>query len=406
MNSKTYCRLPFKQITVSPTGRMQICCVSEHNFTYKSDKRHINEFKNVDEWFHGNYMNNIRKSMLEGKPLKECAGCYKVEKNGIQSLRQWQNKTYPSDDPTKATLEGLNIKFGNKCNLKCKMCFPYASSELWKEWQELGWNLNDPHKGGSWKYYDSYYYEDYDWPRKKENFDKLKAMAKYCNWLHFTGGEPMINPKFLEYLKFCVDEDLAKNISLEVVTNCTKIHPKFLRLAKNFKHIQLRISIDGLGSTYDYIRYPGNYNIVEKNFMLYHEWFKENKPNDSLAYNFCLSIFNLHDLTNFIEKFSPLCLNESGAITNMWDPSFMLHTMLPKDYLEKEIQKLIQLDQNTNNILTKQTIWNILQELKKSDDVDNNERWKLLNEFVIKQDQLRKIHIKNYIPHLAKFFNY
>ena len=177
-------------------------------------------------------------------------------------------------------------------------------------------------------------------------------------------------------------------------------------MAKNFKRIQLRISIDGLGSTYDYIRYPGNYNIVEKNFMLYHEWFKENKPNDSLAYNFCLSIFNLHDLTNFIEKFSPLCLNESGAITNMWDPSFMLHTMLPKDYLEKEIQKLIQLDQNTNNILTKQTIWNILQELKKSDDVDNNERWKLLNEFVIKQDQLRKIHIKNYIPHLAKFFNY
>ena len=30
-------------------------------------------------------MNNIRKSMLEGKPLKECAGCYKVEKNGIQT---------------------------------------------------------------------------------------------------------------------------------------------------------------------------------------------------------------------------------------------------------------------------------------------------------------------------------
>ena len=49
MNSKTYCRLPFKQITVSPTGRMQICCISDHNFTYKSDKRHINEFKNVDE---------------------------------------------------------------------------------------------------------------------------------------------------------------------------------------------------------------------------------------------------------------------------------------------------------------------------------------------------------------------
>ena len=132
--------------------------------------------------------------------------------------------------------------------------------------------------------------------------------------------------------------------------------------------------------------------------MLYHEWFKENKPNDNLAYNFTLSIFNLHDLTNFIEKFSPLCLNEGGSIINMWEPNFMLYTMLPKEYLEKEIQKLIQLDQNTNNTLTKQTIWNIIQELKKSNELGSNEQWKLLNEFVVKQDQLRKIHIKNYFP--------
>ena len=64
------------------------------------------------------------------------------------------------------------------------------------------------------------------------------------------------------------------------------------------------------------------------------------------------------------------------------------------------------MDQNTNNTLTKQTIWNIIQELKKSNKPGSNEQWKLLNEFVVKQDQLRKIHIKNYIPHLAEFFNY
>ena len=59
-----------------------------------------------------------------------------------------------------------------------------------------------------------------------------------------------------------------------------------------------------------------------------------------------------------------------------------------------------------NNILTKQTVWTIIQELKKPNKLGSSEQWKLLNEFVVKQDQLRKIHIKNYIPHLAEFFNY
>ena len=72
-------------------------------------------------------MNQVRKSMLEGKPLKECIGCYQCEERGEQSIRQETNYKYfekNKDEPLdNVKLETLNLKFGNKCNLKCKTRF-------------------------------------------------------------------------------------------------------------------------------------------------------------------------------------------------------------------------------------------------------------------------------------------
>lgn len=405
---KTYCRLPFNNVTVSPTGRMQICCISEHNFTFDSNKRHINEFKDINEWFHGPYMNKIRDAMLNGKYLKECAGCYKLEKLDRQSLRNWENDLYLKNNSSapldKIELNQLNVKFGNKCNLKCKMCFPYSSSELWKEWKELGWNINDPNKGGNWKYYDSYYEEDYDWPTKKENLDKLKAMAQFCNRVHFTGGEPMISPALFRWLKHCIDKKYSKDIDLEIVTNGTKIHPRFCMMAEQFKSITIHLSIDGLDNTYDYIRYPGNFKQVEQNFKFYHNWLKD-KPNAKFAYNFTLQIFNLHILTEFIKKFSPLCINIAGSIIIMRDPIFMTYQMLDSKNITNQIKKLISLDKVTTNKFTKQTIWKCLHELGRPlEGISNNESWTQLKQFVNTQDKHRGINIKNYIPDLAKYF--
>ena len=50
--------------------------------------------KNLDEWFNSDYMNRIRKQMLDGKPLKECAACYLAEGENRTSIRTVTNEKY------------------------------------------------------------------------------------------------------------------------------------------------------------------------------------------------------------------------------------------------------------------------------------------------------------------------
>ena len=110
-----------------------------------TEKTSIKDLDSIENWFNGDYLNNVRKSMLEGKLLPECEFCYKNEKLYGRSVRTAINKEYfaKNNNTTEYSIKKVDFKLGNKCNLKCKMCFPYASSELWKEWKALGWNSKE-----------------------------------------------------------------------------------------------------------------------------------------------------------------------------------------------------------------------------------------------------------------------
>ena len=132
-------------------------------------------------------------------------GQTKTNDDEIENTRTDTNKRYAGAVDEKS-IKKIDLKLGNKCNLKCKMCFPYASSELWKEWKELGWNSTekDPNNDTSWKYFDGYFEEDYAWPKNKSNIDKIKEAAIKTKLIHVTGGEPTLNPEFFQLLKYCI----------------------------------------------------------------------------------------------------------------------------------------------------------------------------------------------------------
>ena len=55
-------------------------------YDYFGGYKKIGDTKNIEEWFNSEYMDNVRKAMLEGKYLKECEHCYKHEAVGIKKL--------------------------------------------------------------------------------------------------------------------------------------------------------------------------------------------------------------------------------------------------------------------------------------------------------------------------------
>ena len=75
--NKTYCRVPFDSVTVSPTGRMQLCC--EAQWTGGAEKTKLGDIDSIQDWFNGDYLSSVREDMLAGKQIPQCSTCYKRE---------------------------------------------------------------------------------------------------------------------------------------------------------------------------------------------------------------------------------------------------------------------------------------------------------------------------------------
>jgi molybdenum cofactor biosynthesis enzyme MoaA len=409
--NKTYCRVPFDSVTVSPTGRMQLCC--EAQWTGGVEKTKLSELSSIQDWFDGTYLESVRRDMLEGKPIPQCQTCYKREQLHGKSPRTHVNEKYfsHSADPIEHSIKKIDLKLGNKCNLKCKMCFPYASSELWKEWKDLGWNSNknDPNNDSSWKYYDDYFEEDYSWPKNKDNMMLIKEAASKADLLHITGGEPTINPEFFDLLDYLIDRDKAKDIILDLTTNATKIHPRLFEKVRQFKELWLTISMDGIGKTYEYVRYPADYNRVHENVKRYRDFIKTLGGKSKLRFNFVLQIWNLHNAIDVVKTLTPLSVNEGVvpvAIEELDSPKFMHWSILPESHIKHVINQIHLEKQIGNEKLVQWGIVALAKILKANVQYRKHDHSRLLQQlkdFTGKQDLHRKIHIADYIPTLTGF---
>lgn len=395
--SKTFCPAPFNSVTVTATGRLSLCCDSTTDYSFNGGYKNIADKGSIAEWFDGEYMQSVREAMVEGRALKECATCYRTEKLYNRSFRLTKLKEYP--EPREPDVRTAVIMFGNKCNLRCKMCFPHSSSELMKEWKSLGWDKNDPMKGQRGDYYEGYLEENYEWPRQQENVDKLMAMSGGFREMQFTGGEPMLNPQMFKFLENCVEKGTARETQLHVTTNCTSIHPRFLSLAREFKGVNLRLSVDGFGDTYDYIRYPARWPEVEANIKRYAEWFGQGKVNGQLIANVVAGVFNLHQLADLCRL-----LREHVQvihITELTRPDFMTWQHAPESTQKEAKHGAAKLALDPDPLLSHTGREIATMMLKGAGAQPHGGSHRRLAEFVRAQDGHRRIKIGDYIDHLS-----
>ena len=112
------------------------------------------------------------------------------------------------------TFPYIRLSISDVCNYKCGYCLPNG------------------------------YQVDKSDNRKFLHLDEIKRLAKCfselgVNKIRITGGEPTIQPEFYAFLKYLIAKDVAKNITLELVTNATKIHPSLFDLLGKFKTVPL-----------------------------------------------------------------------------------------------------------------------------------------------------------------------
>lgn len=402
-----YCPYPFTQVTTTPHGKWKLCCSSAEGYGFTSDFNENIDFKisevSLQEYWNGDYLDWVRRNHIEGNPIKECASCKEYENVGVESYRNRAIKERGYLDEFTPNPISLDLKLGNTCNAACLFCDPTSSSMVFKEWKKLGWDKNVPFNTGlTGAVNNSIFDEDYSWPENPLFWNSLREVSSGLRNLKFTGGEPLINPYIMDFLKFLVEEGISKKMRLQVTTNGILIPKEFLKTVPYFNEVQINFSVDGVGKRNEYIRYPTIWSKWLKNIELIEDFMPKNVDlclQHSYSY---YSLFYLDELMDFIwEKkrfgFHQFKVNhpeiQRPELLDSNDKEFVLENS------KNLINKLSQKVQSDRDQFILKEFMGIVSMVEGQED--HSLKKTELKQFLIKLDKSRGRRIADYMPLVA-----
>jgi MoaA/NifB/PqqE/SkfB family radical SAM enzyme len=240
--------------------------------------------------------------------------------------------------------------------------------------------------------FENYNQKDYNF--NKKNYYKIEEIIKQdFKLLNLRGGEPLINKIILNLIQKLVDTKKAKNITLHITTNGTTCSDKILRLMDHFKNVRIMFSIESIGKFNDYMRYPSNWQDIEKNILKFQKlknvYVYINTVIQNLNLLYIEPLINFAYLNNIFLNFSKLS-----------KPQYLEFDNLPLDLLKKSYDKLYNIDKkkliHTKNI---KEIIDLLK-IKINNYKYDKKNFVMFTDMIKKRDQYRKISIADYMPEI------
>lgn len=258
------CILPWISIEATPMGTTRPCCLAKHEIPGIDLKKHT-----LEDAFRSEYMDDMRRAFSQGAKPGQCSNCWMEEDAGKKSKREYMLEKFRHIDVdynnTKGeSLQFLDLKLGNICNLKCRICGTWSSSK----WGQEELDYYNPDLQGNSKIKD--WLNAGQWPRTSRKFwDNMDLLLPQIKYFEFTGGEPFLIKQHFDLLERAVEKGYAKNIDIHYNTNTTKL-PKQYEIWKHFKHVQIAFSVDNTEDRFEYERYGAKWRTSNKNIIAIH----------------------------------------------------------------------------------------------------------------------------------------
>lgn len=304
IKNTNFCILPWVSVETTPMGTLRPCCLAIDEIEDNGEKYNLKEHT-LSQAMNSNYMQNMRKSFLEDRRLPTCNRCWTEEDSGRTSKRintlvkfKHEVEEMSFDSVESDQLWFLDLKLGNICNLKCRICGSWSSSNWASE--EIKYDVS---KGANKE--DTFAYKMLkagNWPRESADFWKdLTAMLPTVRYFEFTGGEPFLIKEHFDLLKLAVDTGVSKNITIHYNTNSTQMPEHALKdLWPHFKEVEVAFSVDNIGAKFEYERHGANWeesNQTIDQFNLH----KQHNSNLSSQLCFTINMFNCLDISELLE---------------------------------------------------------------------------------------------------------
>lgn len=391
------CMLPWISVETSPIGTVRPCCLATEEITKSDGTKYSLRENTLEEIYHSEYMQNLRKDFLAGNKPSTCQRCWNEEAAGRVSKRinsrvrlkeYYDSVDWSNINPNQ--LWFLDLKLGNICNLKCRICGSWSSSK-WAQ-EEVAYTdklysqysqYTDIHRKNHLAFK---FLKAGTWPRESEIFwNNLRELLPNIKYLEFTGGEPFLIQQHFNFLKYAVEQGYSKNIEIHYNTNGTQF-PDEAELWNHFRHVEIAFSIDNIGQRFEYERYGAKWNDVQTNINKFSAL-----PSNKISTQLCttMNIQNIYYLPEICDWISTQTFDHIyfNMLHDPWHMSISRMT--------NEAQKLVidRLTTHEFNSKYRAEILRIIQFIKNGEGSDGQEflrRMQTTDEY--RQQNLRDTH--------------
>lgn len=419
--SPTFCVYPWIEFILGPTEHIKLCCIASKPLEDQKGKAYVYGDSSLEDYWNSYGLRKVRKKMLSGEKLQECDHCYYQESIGRQSYRQIFNKEWLIKSEYKKHIlqriekskkNGftvkeaplyLDIRPGNLCNLKCRMCNPGNSSKIYKEQKDmLKTNSLELTPLIDTTYFNQNEKDFHNWYKKPELWDSIYKWAKESKKLYFTGGEPTLIKENWNLINYLTQKGYSKNIHLIFNINCTQAPDKLINTFDSFATVNITFSLDGYKDVQEYIRYPSKWKEIEDNIS---DILKNRKENTQFHVSPVVQFYNILDLTHLLTWIDKLQINY-GKIGNSMimctGPEFLDIAVLPNNIKREALLRIENYERSYKgkDSFLLECLGAIKNVLKAKEKKDIKQQLKRFYKYTILLDQKRNNSFEKTFPDL------
>ena len=328
--SSTFCMLPFMHIYGSAGGDMVPCCEAQELPLNNPGETAL------ESWNNNNYK-ELRRALARNERPERCAVCWHNEDAGIVSNRQqWEkdnwndfaniisvNSDYSVNNPP----YWIELKVSNFCNLKCIMCSTHSSYKRVADLDIIQKYTTDGYETRLLRPTTLF-----------ESLNKWPELWETVHTLQFTGGEPIINQEHYDLLAG-IPDSVKPNIKLRYASNLSYIKFKKYDLVdiwSKFKHVNIKVSMDGIDDVYNYIRQDGNWDTVYENMCVLND-----VPSIDVAAGITVQAHNVFQMPEFYSFWKESPVNLAFVTANILQtPKYLSPALWHGEYKDAIIKKL------------------------------------------------------------------
>jgi hypothetical protein len=354
----TLCMAPWTHTYLSPQTERRLCCASRE--PAQSFEQYIDTESGtgkyhpitLDQHWNSEHMRGVRRRMMAGETLPECAVCNKKLLN-TDVYRSYFNRLFghkynelwsSTDAAGHTTMKPVSwdYRFSNLCNFKCRMCGDMLSSS-WETEQRQHNMIDWANSKNNWMRPEI--------KREITAFQDTQVEAEFAEAveqhrveeIYWVGGEPLMYEQHWRYMKRIIELGDGPRVYARYNTNLSRVDyggcNLFSDLLSHIRDWQVCASIDGTGRTGEYIRTGLDYSSWLVNFQ---QGLDTARHSRQMRLDFTLTLPGLFEVESMQNLANQLGVDILAKVVFSFSPDIIMSPLaLPRPLLNTVVDRLL-----------------------------------------------------------------